>query len=126
MLAPNLLDTTPYSMKYGKGVSVKDYVVDLQEGNVKHVSVDSNYTSQSETIIGVDTTGGAVTVTLASDDVAAGKIVVINDEGGAAGTNSITVATEGSETIDGSATATISTNYGSLRLYSNGSNWFTW
>jgi len=126
MLAANLLDSTPYSLKYGKGVSVKDYVEDLQEGNVKHVSKSSNYTTNGEVIIGVDTSSSAVTITLATADCKAGKVVIINDEGGNAGTNNITVATEGSETIDGSATATISSNNGTLRLYSDGSNWFSW
>ncbi len=35
------------------------------------------------------------------------------------------MATEGSETIDGSATDTISDNYGSKAYYSDGTNWFT-
>ena len=90
------------------------------------VSKDSNYTaSASDFIIGVDTSSSAVTITLPSSAVSAGKIYIINDEGGNAGTNNITVATEGSETIDGSASATISSNNGTLRLYSDGSNWFS-
>ena len=39
----------------------------------------------------------------------------------------ITIATEGSETIDGAATKVISSNYGSVTLYADhlGANWFT-
>jgi len=93
---------------------------------VNQVSKSANYTTtKNDFIIGVDTSSAAVTITLSSDSVEAGRVVIINDEGGNAGSNNITIATEGSETIDGSATATISTNNASLRLYSNGTNWFT-
>ncbi len=93
---------------------------------VKHVSKSANYTATvNDYLIGVDTTGGAVTITLPSAGAIAGKVFVINDEGGNAGTANITIATEGSETIDGSATATISTNYASLKIYSDGTNFFT-
>lgn len=39
-------------------------------------------------------------------------------------TNSITIDANGSETIDGSATATITTQYASITVVSDGSNWF--
>ena len=89
-------------------------------------SKSSAYTiTGDDAIIGVDTSSAAVTVTLASALVAAGRVVIVHDEGGAAGTNAVTIATEGSETIDGSASASISANYGTTRLYSDGTNWFT-
>lgn len=94
---------------------------------VEHASKSAAYTTkETDVIIGVDTTSAAVTVTLATETVTKGRVVIVADEGGNAGTNAITIATEGSETIDGSATASISTNYGAVRLYSDGSNWFTW
>jgi hypothetical protein len=78
-----------------------------------------------ETIIGC--TASNITVTLTSAMIArVGRIWIIKDESGtAAGGSPITVATEGAETIDGAASATITTAYGVLRLYSNGSNLFT-
>ena len=75
-------------------------------------------------LIGVNR-AGAVTVTLPTVQLRAGRTYTVKDESGAAATNNITVATEGSETIDGSATDTISQNYGSKAYYSDGSNWFT-
>lgn len=91
-----------------------------------HTSKSADYTTTgNDVIVGVDSSGGAVTITLASATVTAGRMVIIKDEGGQAGTNNITIATEGSETIDGAASKTISTNYGVLRLYSDGTNWFT-
>lgn len=90
------------------------------------VAKNANYkTTASDYIVGVDTSGGAVTITLGSATVTEGRFVIIKDEKGNAGTNNITVATEGSETIDGSASITISSNYGAVILYSDGSNWFT-
>jgi len=93
---------------------------------LKHVSKTSDYSATvDDCVIGVDTSSGTVTVTLPSAGAVAGKVFVINDEGGAAATNNVVVATEGSETIDGSSSASITSNYGTLRLYSDGSNFFT-
>ena len=94
---------------------------------IKYVGkVESNYTaSTDDVIIGVVTTELPVTITLPSAGAVAGKIYIIHDEGGDAGTNAITIATEGSETIDGNSSATINSNYGTLRIYSDGTNFFT-
>ena len=81
---------------------------------------------QQGVVVPVDTSGSTVTITLASAAVADGVQVIVNDEQGNAGTNAITVDTEGGETIDGATSQTIGSNYGELRLYSDGSNWFTW
>jgi len=70
-------------------------------------------------------TASGDTVTLETDTVKAGKVVIIKDESGGAATDNITIATEGAETIDGAATITISADYGVARVYSNGTNWFT-
>jgi hypothetical protein len=51
--------------------------------------------------------------------------VVIKDEAGTAAVNNITITPAGLETIDGAASVVINTNYGSRRVYSNGSAWFT-
>lgn len=55
-----------------------------------------------------------------------GRALIVVDGSGGAGTNNITIATEGSEVLDGSATATISANYGAVRIIFDGSNGFTW
>lgn len=73
----------------------------------------------------VDTSGGAVTITLASSMVSEGAHLTVNDEGGAAGTSAITIDTEGSETIDDSTSQSIGSNYGALALYSDGVDWYT-
>ncbi len=83
-------------------------------------------TSTDDFIIAADTSSSTLTVTLATATVEAGRVVIINDEGGNSNSNNITIDTEGSETIDGNATATLSTDNDSLRLYSDGTNWFSW
>ena len=76
------------------------------------------------TIIGVTDTAAARTITLSSFDNKEGNVIIVKDESGGAATNNITVDTEGAETIDGAASQVINANYGVLRLYSNGTNWF--
>lgn len=71
------------------------------------------------------TTGAVTSLTLLTFQMQLGRIIVINDGGGNAGTNNITIDTEGSETIDGAATLVISADNDSVELYSDGVNWFT-
>ncbi len=71
---------------------------------------------------------GAVAITLpAASAVPANDVwFVFKDESGAAGTNTITISRAGADTIDGATSATITTNYGKIGLYSDGvSKWFT-
>jgi hypothetical protein len=87
-------------------------------------AVDTN-TSATDVIIATTSTGAARTHTIRTADTVGRRVYIFTDEGGNAGTNNITIATEGSQLINGAATYVINTNYGSARLYSNGSNWFT-
>jgi hypothetical protein len=91
----------------------------------RSVSAAANSTA-TDYIIGVDTTGAAVTVTLRTVDALDGRVIILSDTGGNATANNITLATEGAETIDGNATAAITADDGSLRVYCDGTNWFTY
>lgn len=93
---------------------------------VKRVATAVDVSTDDEVIIGVTDTSAARTITILSADIVANRLFIIKDESGAAGTNNITVATEGAETIDGAASYTISTNYGVVRMYSDGTNLYTW
>ena len=87
--------------------------------------ISATYTAKAgDRVIGVNR-AGVVTVTLPTAEARKGPVYTVKDESGAATTNNITVATEGSETIDGTAINVISTNYGSVTCYSDGTNWFT-
>ena len=51
-------------------------------------------------------------------------MITFKDATGTSATNNIIIATEGSETIDGSSSLTISGNYSSVDLITDGSNWY--
>jgi len=84
----------------------------------------ANFQTSGEVINAITNTAAARTVTIATSDTVANRVIVVSDESGGAGTNNITVATQASELINGGATATISANYGALVLYSDGTDWF--
>lgn len=91
----------------------------------RRVSSDTTLTGD-DYWLGVTDTSVARTVTLPTAVGRVGKAFVVKDESGLAGTNAITVDGSGSETVDGSSSVSISANYGSVRLMSDGSNWLTW
>ena len=68
-------------------------------------------------------TGAVTSLTLPTAQTTAGRTIVIKDSGGNATTNNITIDTEASQTIDGAATLVIATNYASVTLCSDGTNW---
>jgi hypothetical protein len=89
-------------------------------------AVDAN--SGTETIIGVTDTSVPRTITLLTADNLAGRIYIIKDESGAAGTNNITLVPQGgAERIDNAVNILITVDYGVIRVYSagDGVNWFT-
>lgn len=78
-----------------------------------------------EEVLLTDTTSKAVTITLTTSSLSVGYTVVIKDTGGNASINNITIATQGSEKIDGQNTIIIDSNYKSVTLFSDGTNWYT-
>ncbi len=82
-----------------------------------------NLLSTGAIILAVTDTAAPRTVTIQSADILnAGQLFIVQDETNGAGANNITVATEGSETIDGAGSDLISTNRGNILMYSNGAN----
>lgn len=73
----------------------------------------------------VDCTSGALTMTLpdptAAPHVHARFVIKKVDSTG----NAVTIATNGSETIDGSATASLASQWDSLTVWNDGTNWYT-
>jgi len=90
----------------------------------KHTTISTVYTaSVTDYILGVS----AVPTEIEVDATlfAEGQVLVIKDESGATSvTNTILLSGAAAQTIDGATTATIESPYGSVLLYSNGSNWF--
>jgi hypothetical protein len=102
---------------------------DLRMGIMPRREVaNTNYTPEKGDYLIVYTSLSAPrTISLsAAATYAAGQSFYIKDEAGAAATHNLTIDPSASETIDGAATQTISTNYGKLRIYTDGvSKWFT-
>lgn len=69
------------------------------------------------------TYAGAVTITVPTALSVLGRLLEIKDARGAS-TYNITVATEGAETIEGSATLLFDVDYNCLTMYSDGTNWW--
>ncbi len=91
-----------------------------------HVTKSSAYTTQEfDHLVGVDVSSNTVTITLGDASTKEGNGMIVNDESGNASSNNITVDTESSQSIDGSSSTTITSDYGSLKLYSDGTDWFT-
>lgn len=79
----------------------------------------------TDVLVGVTSTASARAITLppvATTPV--GQMYVVKDESGGAATHNITVS-PASGNIDGAGSKVISTNYGFVRAYTDGVNWFT-
>lgn len=70
-------------------------------------------------------TGGCTVTLPVGSSVPVGRQYIIKDEGGQSGTfgRRITLTAAGSDTIDGSATRTITSNYGALTVLWTGTRW---
>ena len=111
----------------------------LSEGLTYAADYSGNWTARS--IVDkeyVDAIGGGevvkgqgsvpITVEISDAEIAAGGKFIIKDETGTCDTggDEITVTTESAQTIDGEVSIEIAVNYGAVRLYSDGSNLFSW
>lgn len=99
------------------------YLAAGMTGRLHAISADATLT-QGHFLVKVSTSGGAVTVTLPSS-MPTGKVFVVKDDG-SAGSNAITIATAGSETIDGATSIQIISAYGAANLMFDGSNYLVW
>lgn len=86
-------------------------------------SVSVNTSAAANTAYLVDVSGGAVTITLPAP--AANAYVVVKDSEGASETNTLTVAPNGAEEIEGVAgNFLIQSDHRSVTFVSDGTNWF--
>lgn len=107
------------------GTGVTEYLVETPI--TRKTTATSTTLVAGDKLCAVTDTSSARTITLpAASAYPAGAMLIVKDESGAAATNNITVQRAGSDAIDGATTKVISANYGSIRLYSNGSTaWFS-
>jgi hypothetical protein len=83
-----------------------------------YVAKTGAYTATNDDYV-IDCTSGTFTVTLPASSGRTGRILIIKNSG--AGT--ITVDGDSSETIDGAATYSLSVQYATVQIMSDGTNW---
>lgn len=98
-----------------------NHVTDQENrGYTSLATVTADYTASAQEAVLVDASGGPVTVTLPAPESAAANVVKKID----ASSNAVTIATPGSETIDGDSERTVTAQYVSRELMSDGSDYF--
>jgi hypothetical protein len=90
-------------------------------GTYRSVTATGNVVSGDYLII-ADATGGAITMTLPPAALVSGRIYVFKRIN--SGANAVIVDPSGAETIDGAATYTLSAQWNSVTIMSNGTAWF--
>ncbi|HCX13911.1 MAG TPA: hypothetical protein DGZ24_01185 [Rhodospirillaceae bacterium] len=90
----------------------------------KRTTTTDDYTiSTTDYYVCADTSGGALKLTLPqASTTTSGQTFIIKDEGGAAGSNPITVSGSASDTIDGQNLIVLESPYTAIHLYCNGNN----
>lgn len=77
-------------------------------------------------VIGIASTTAAYSVNLPKASLAGlGKAYIIKDIGGSATSNNITIDPDGSELINGQTTFPLATNYDTVRVICDGTQWYT-
>lgn len=102
------------------------YAASFQGGLVFHrTPTATDYSAKtSDYYIAVTSTAAGRTITLMGTVPDSGWTCVVKDESGGAATHNIVIQGNG-HNIDGGASLTINTNYGSATIYSNGTQYYT-
>ena len=105
--------------------SINDNSLTINGGLVhSRVSVSSSHTASSENyIIGVSAV--PTNILFNATDFSAGQTLIVKDESGqASSATSVILNPSGSQTIDGAPAVYLESPYGSVFLYTDGSDWF--
>lgn len=103
-------------------INADDVILNPSAINGGITSVTANYTVlTSDGVVLVDTTSGAVTVTLPAPSFV-GEAYTIKRISATA--NNATIATADSATIDGAATDTLAAQWAFVKVVSDGTDWF--
>lgn len=112
------------SSYFDPNYNINDYKLNTLT-SVRTVNAAVDTVLSTDVILNVTYTAtDTVSVVLPTSEVIAGRNIEIKDGGGNATTNIIIITTEGAETIDGLATEYVDMNYGIIKLFSDGVNWF--
>ena len=108
--------------KYEADYKNSDYISAPMVARLNVVSKSANYTATtSDFAILVDASGGAITITLPTAVGNTGRMYNIKKTDSS--TNAVIIDGNGAETIDGDVTKTITDQYVSLTIISDGNNW---
>jgi hypothetical protein len=110
-------NTTPASLWFTDDVAGNYEVASVYS----LVSKTANYTAVIGEVVLCDPSGGGFTITLPTAADVSGKTIVVKNT--TTSTNTITVDTTSSQTMDGETSLTINEAYKSLTFISDGSNW---
>ncbi len=99
-----------------------DLIARLQRLNVRAVTAATTLT-ENDDVVTVDTTSGAVTVTLPPVSGTRGKLYYVKKTN--VGANNVTLDGNGAETIDGAATVVWNTQWMTKAVVSTGAAWMT-
>lgn len=116
--------STSSKLMAGKTNSIVNHIIN---GGLIHTTrtITANLTIDTTTndFLILLNNSGAITVTLPVPTN--GRVLILKDIAGTAGTNNITLARNAAEKIEGiAASRTLQTNWGSWSIYSNGTDWF--
>jgi hypothetical protein len=119
-----------FTIKEGSGITittVNDDIVIADANGGNYVKIIDDYTvERDDAVVGVADTTAERTITLPDAGLSGeGKNLVIKDETDAASGNPITISGFGGQFINGAGSIQISDNGGSVRLYTDGTEWFT-
>ncbi len=117
----------------GSGISITNGAGSITINNTGGASYTYTLVNSSPYIVlpadqylGVDSSGAPITVQFPNAPTT-GKVYVVKDRTGSAGTNNITVTTVGGAVnIDGATTFVMNTNYESVNLIFNGTSYEVW
>ena len=90
-------------------------------GAIRTITATGSIVSGDYAIL-ANSTSGAITINLPTAAILAGRIFVFKRVN--AGANNVVIDPAASETIDGAATYTLSAQWASVTIISDGTNWF--
>ncbi|HZZ63828.1 MAG TPA: hypothetical protein VFE63_22135 [Roseiarcus sp.] len=115
-----VVDTTNNRLAVNDGSTAGGWLIDH---TARHAVADAAYTATvNDRLIAYTSISTAMTVTLPSAATfpTGARLLIVDESGSCSSTLTITAARAGSDTIDGGASAVISTAYGYVALESNG------
>ena len=92
---------------------------------LSRLSVATNWTigsADTYILLSVDTSAQRTIILPSANSVSAGRWYIIADHTGSAGTNNITIKTQGTDTVEGTSSVLISVNYSAAIFASDGSS----